>query len=72
MSDFDWVSTLVGSLPDFGFALALFILCQRNADLQRKAYQEQISSLYAILQRMLESQSRMISSIESAVARKES
>lgn len=49
------LDTILAAVPDFAFAIALFYLCQNNADKQRQAYQEQLNKLYSMMERMLSS-----------------
>lgn len=60
----DWILAIIGSVPDFGFALIMVWLCQLNGDRQRIAYQEQIKELYAMLGSMLTAVSRSLDLIQ--------
>lgn len=69
--DASWLQAVFEYVPQFAFALALFWLCEQNADRQRAAYQEQLKTLYDMLSQMLTAVSRSINVAEESLARSE-
>lgn len=60
----EFIETIAKSVPEFLFAIVIFWLCQRNADAQRTAYQDQITELYGMLKVMLTAVSRSLDIME--------
>lgn len=57
----DWLTLVFTFIPQMGGAVLFFWLCQKNADRQREAYQDQIGKLYDMMSTMLEVNGRQLS-----------
>lgn len=60
----EWANLIFSTIPQFGFAAFLFWMCNKNADKQRDAYQQQLGQLYALIEKALESANELIEAVK--------